>query len=101
MDCGLLSPDDQELPANQRAIKRVERVKMSLQNARMLAAALAQTVESYEREVGPIPVPEDASWYFSPAWQAAEAEADRCEAEGRYRDFENADDFEAFLKSLG
>ena len=98
MDCGLVSPDDQGLPASQRAIKRLVRVRMSLHNARMPAAALAQTVDSYEREIVAIPMAPDESWYFSPGWQAAEAEADRCIAQGDFADFDNAERFVGSLK---
>ena len=44
-----------------------------------------------------IPLNHDQSWYWTEAWQAMEAEADRDLAEGRYQVF---DSVEEFLRSL-
>ena len=38
-------------------------------------------------------VPADDAWYWTPGWQAAEAEADAEFREGRSRRFDNMDDF--------
>lgn len=39
----------------------------------------------------------DQDWYWTPEWQAKEAEAERDLAAGRYRTFDTMDDMIAFL----
>lgn len=39
-----------------------------------------------------IKVPRDQAWFWTPEWQEKEREADRDMKEGRYEDFENAED---------
>ena len=39
----------------------------------------------------------DQDWYWTEAWQAMEAEADRAYAEGRYQVFDTLEDFLASL----
>ena len=39
-----------------------------------------------------IKVPRDQAWFWTPEWQEKEKEADRDIKEGRYKEFEKADD---------
>jgi hypothetical protein len=44
-----------------------------------------------------ISLPSDQSWFWSPQWQAGEAEADDDLREGRFKTFDHVDDFINFL----
>ncbi|MHB1654041.1 MAG: hypothetical protein ACYCVD_16435 [Desulfitobacteriaceae bacterium] len=45
------------------------------------------------------PVPADQAWYWTKEWQAAEQEARENIAAGRYKTFENAEEFVKDLMS--
>ena len=44
-------------------------------------------------------IPRDQIWYWTPEWQAMEAEADKALAESRYRDHDSAEGVIADLES--
>ena len=46
-----------------------------------------------------VDIDSEQAWFWTPAWQAAERQADDDFANGRYEDFDTMDDFLASLES--
>ena len=57
---------------------------------------LSEAIEAWLAELAES---DDQSWFWSPAWQTAEREADEDIRLGRYEDFATMDDFIAALES--